>query len=70
MPSPLGDAVRGHLRHPFSDPDSPRTRALLAVLDECAQMRIPSGMTTEGRWRVADRIEQAIALALGIEVQP
>jgi hypothetical protein len=62
MPHFTADAIRAHIGTPQSDSD----RALLAIVDLCDALRIPSGVTTEARSNAANRIEGLIVRELGI----
>jgi len=58
----LADQIRAHLNHPGSFPGTTASKALLAVVDKCEQMRDGAEMSD-----IADEFEQVIARELGIE---
>lgn len=62
MPHFTADAIRAHIGTPQSDSD----RALLAIVDLCDALRIPSGVTTEARSNAANRIEGLIVRELNV----
>lgn len=62
MPHFITEAIRAHIDTPQSDSD----RALLAIVDLCDALRIPSGTTTEVRANAANRIEGVIVRELNV----